>query len=456
MTFRRLGLDLGTNSIGWCLIDLDDEGYENAIFKTGVRIFSDGRDPKSLASLKADRRVFRSARRRRDRFLQRQKHLMKHLVQMGFMPEDEKERQALAFKDPYLIRKKALDEEISPNEMGRALFHINQRRGFKSNRKSADNEAGVVKSSIADLEIKLMEHNARTIGEFLSDRRATKQTVRARRLGAKSSDLYEFYPSRNMLMEEVDKLWSKQAKFNPSLYTDETKDLIKNIIFFQRPLKPQEVGRCSVFPDEYRMPKALPSFQRSRIYQELANLAWIDMQGNGHRITNSLSLRDQLFEQLDKKNKLTFTAMRKILKKEGVVRYTPSFNLESETRDHLIGNLTSVTMSKIMGRLWDDMADNEQDDLILLLLDDGLDDDEVQNILIDKYHLNNDQAEMCLNAKLPTGHGALSKKAVDQLLPIYRNQGLDYYDAIKEAGLSDANLDTTEALLSEFTLYLRP
>ena len=148
MPARRLGLDLGTNSIGWCLLDLDSHGDPVSIFRTGVRIFSDGRDPKSLGSLKATRREARSARRRRDRFIQRQRFLINELMRLGLMPEDDDQRHALAFKDPYSIRKKALDEQVHPHEMGRAIFHINQRRGFKSNRKSGDNEAGVVKQSI--------------------------------------------------------------------------------------------------------------------------------------------------------------------------------------------------------------------------------------------------------------------------------------------------------------------
>ena len=52
MTKRRLGLDLGTNSIGWCLLDLDQADEVTGIFKCGVRIFSDGRVSKTKASLK--------------------------------------------------------------------------------------------------------------------------------------------------------------------------------------------------------------------------------------------------------------------------------------------------------------------------------------------------------------------------------------------------------------------
>ena len=100
MAAMRLGLDLGTNSIGWCLLNLDDSGNPSSIFRTGVRIFNDGRDPKSLSSLKANRRQARSARRRRDRFLQRQSFLINEMVRRGLMPKDDHERKSLAVKDP--------------------------------------------------------------------------------------------------------------------------------------------------------------------------------------------------------------------------------------------------------------------------------------------------------------------------------------------------------------------
>ena len=86
MPARRLGLDLGTNSIGWCLLDLNDSGDPVSIFRTGVRIFNDGRDPKSLGSLKATRREARSARRRRDRFIQRKSSSLTNLFGLQLMP----------------------------------------------------------------------------------------------------------------------------------------------------------------------------------------------------------------------------------------------------------------------------------------------------------------------------------------------------------------------------------
>src|SRR6218665_2252791 len=83
---QRLGLDIGTNSIGWCLIEDD-----RRIVDIGARIFSDGRDPKSGASLAVDRRAARAMRRRRDRYLGRRSAFLKALVEYGLMPADADE-----------------------------------------------------------------------------------------------------------------------------------------------------------------------------------------------------------------------------------------------------------------------------------------------------------------------------------------------------------------------------
>ena len=78
---RRLGLDVGTNSIGWCLVEFDEEHpIGSRIVDIGVRIFSDGRDPKTGASLAVDRRTARGMRRRRDRYLGRRSAFLDNLI----------------------------------------------------------------------------------------------------------------------------------------------------------------------------------------------------------------------------------------------------------------------------------------------------------------------------------------------------------------------------------------
>jgi CRISPR-associated endonuclease Csn1 len=104
----RLGLDLGTTSIGWCMVRLDKNENPVAIIKMGSRIFSDGRNPKDGTSLAVTKRNARQARRRRDRLLKRKSQMIRALVDLGFFPSDEKERPKLASLNPYSLRKKGL------------------------------------------------------------------------------------------------------------------------------------------------------------------------------------------------------------------------------------------------------------------------------------------------------------------------------------------------------------
>src|SRR3546814_17890673 len=94
------------------------------------------------------------------------------------MPVDAKDARALAGCDPYDLRKRGLDERLEPHEIGRALFHLNQRRGFKSNRKAErksgdDQERGKHATGAKALAIAMEEDGARTYGEFHEGRKTT-------------------------------------------------------------------------------------------------------------------------------------------------------------------------------------------------------------------------------------------------------------------------------------------
>ena len=280
----RLGLDLGTNSLGWSLLELDQKGEPFKIVKTGVRIFSSGRDAKTNTTLNAERREKRSARRRRDRYLQRRSYLMKILVKIGFMPSNEDERKKLQILNPYELRAKALDQKIDIHGIGRIFFHLNQRRGFQSNRKDAsDKDSGDMKESIKQFKEMIGEKGCRTMGEYLYlfdrdswDReKGRRKPIRARRRG-ENKGLYDFYPERNMLKDEFHAIWDYQKKFydDDDIFSKDNEDKIFNIIFHQRPLKPPIIGKCSFVDGEDRAPKALISFQKSRLWQEINTLKY--------------------------------------------------------------------------------------------------------------------------------------------------------------------------------------
>jgi len=164
----RMALDIGTNSIGWALYSLDNQKKPCKIVDAGVRIFPSGRDHKTYTTLNTDRRLARLQRRQRDRYLQRRTYLLHLLKENELFPQDVFSAKKLASLNPYELRAKGLDEKIPLHHFGRALFHINQRRGFKSNRKSGgDKESGLINKSVKDSQKTMKELGARTYGEFL-------------------------------------------------------------------------------------------------------------------------------------------------------------------------------------------------------------------------------------------------------------------------------------------------
>ena len=81
-----------------------------------------------------------------------------------------------------------------------------------------------------------------------------------------------FYPTRSMIESEVDAIWKSQRRWHSDLLTDEPLRKIKHILVDQRPLKPQVPGRCTLFSEDERAPKAHPFFQRFRIFQDVGSL----------------------------------------------------------------------------------------------------------------------------------------------------------------------------------------
>lgn len=415
-----------------------------AIIKAGVRIFSDGRNPKDGSSLAVTRREARAMRRRRDRLLKRKARMMRTLVQHGFFPADEAARKALERLDPYALRAKALDEPLKPDEFARALFHINQRRGFKSNRKTdkKDNDSGALKTAIKRLHAAIdpqgKDGKPRTVGEFLNWRYQAGQTVRARyrqqRVETEDGKTridksYDLYIDRALIEAEFDAIWAKQSAINSTLFNETARADLKDCLLHQRPLKPVKPGRCTLLPEEERAPLALPSQQRFRIYQEVNNLRLLGDDFKEEPLT--LPQRNLLVAELDAKNKLSFTQIKKLLKLGGAVQ----FNIEDPKRQELKGNTTNAILSKkdLLGSRWLTMDETRQDALVTRLLT-----EENESYLIQWLQENMGIDEACAealaNVALPEGYGSLSAKALARILPALQRDVVTYDKAVIAAG----------------------
>jgi CRISPR-associated endonuclease Csn1 len=435
----RLALDMGSTSLGWCVLALDKNNVPSSIINMGVRIFTDGRDDKTKEPLAVARRNARSLRRNNDRRDRRQKRLMSCLIQHGLMPENYHDRKKLESLDPYALRAVALDQEIPLHHLGRALFHINQRRGFKSNRKTdrRENEASNMKNAIKDLDQKIMFSGCRTLGEYLKKQKMESQPVRVRSSMVKNKAEYNFYPGREMYQKEVTALFEKQKAFHSGL-TDNICAAITDIIFYQRPLKPAIIGSCRFESGEKRARLALPLVQKFRILQEVNNLQ-IDRLAEGDPALNPDD-RKEIADALLGSKKKTFGQIRTLLKIPRDCR----FNLESERRSELAGDLTSFLLSDeiCFGKRWHSFT-NEQQEVIINLLFDEPDPDTLIEKLATEWNVSPQQAENIANAPLPDGYGSVSTKAITKMMP-FLEKGMKYSDAAKAAEYHHSDFRTGE------------
>ena len=479
----RLGLDIGTNSIGWSVIELDSNGHPCRLENAGSRIFSDGRDNKSKATLKADRREARSARRRRDRFKQRQRFLLNELQKAGLFPSDKSEQGELQKLDPIQLRAKALTEKLAPYEIGRALFHLNQRRGFKSNRKDRGDSvsSGKVSNSARNLleqmgligeampkeeyrelskeskkEIRdreacarknalsaLAENKTLSYGGFLQRLHEAGAPIRARHNS--NTKLYDVYPTRELLEDEFNKIWESQEAHHPALLTGWMRERIHSAIFTQRPLKPQAVGKCSYLAGEDRTFRAMPSFQRYRIYQEVNNLTW-GTSDKTYKLIDYPVARDEIVDMLErvstKSGQVTFGNIKKVLKRTGLAEGNFEFNLETPKRKGLDGNLTSNLMQHedCVGPQWHEWPLEKQDEFIWTIVGETVQENNAKRLLTDEesidclvrnFSISDLVAQTCLGARLAEGTASLSLKATRLIAAKMSANNLIQPDAIQ-------------------------
>ncbi len=445
----RLGGDLGTNSLGWCAVELDGAGAPCRIIALGSRIFSDGRDPKSKQSLAVDRRDARAMRRRRDRFKQRQAALLKHLTLAGLFPPetDETARAALEDLDPFALRARALYEALTPYEIGRALFHLNQRRGFKSNRRTdrkADDESGKIRVGVQRLKTEMEKAGAATFGEFLHLRRgeatdeshipSVRTRLRPERGEGAKGDGYDFYPDRALLEEELDAILEAQAAHHSTLLTEAVRETLFDVIFHQRPLRAPRVGTCTLIPGEERLPKAHPLFQRRRLLEEV-NALRIVLPGELARPL-TLDQRNHLLMEFKDKKVVSFERMRtKILKLDPAAR----FNKESENRKDLKGDEIAAAMSdkKRFGGKWAFLSHETQWDVVSRVRSAQSDADvaALRNWLQTERGLTPDQASAVIDAPLPEGFGRFGETATRKLIDALQAKVIVYSEAVEQAGL---------------------
>ena len=439
----RLGLDLGTNSIGWAVYSLDEDNEPEKLEDLGVRIFSDGRNPKSKEPLAVERRTARGQRRIIYRRKLRRRETFRLLQKQGLLPVKKDEDQSLKLMNPYELRIKAIDEKLEPFELGRVLFNLSVRRGFKSNRKDGSQEETKENSKsekltqadkCSNLSNAIKTSGCRTLGEFLWKNREKNGGTRF------APNRMDYYPVRQLYIEEFNLIRQKQEPFYPDVDWNE----IYSKIFFQRPLKIQERGKCQYMPEKERTFKAMPCAQKIRILQDVFNLSFI-AEGKSKKLLPEW--QNEIIKLLDSKEKVTFKEIRKKLGLDENI----TFNLESETRDFLQGNSTAVKLrsKNRFGEIWDSLSLEEQDNIVECLIT-AQEDSDVQKML-EKYDLSPEQKNFITKLVLPSGTTSFCREfsenvvnKIEENAKIFadsdeRTERCQIHNVIQELGYTYAN-----------------
>lgn len=211
---RILGLDLGTTSIGWAVVNEAEEHDEkSSIVKVGVRVvpltadekdnYQSGKDIQTNAG----RTQKRSARRNLQRFKLRRTNLVECLRANGLITD-----QTLLCEDgprttfqTLRARAKAATEEISLDEFARVLLMINKKRGYKSSRKASGDDGALI--------------DGMTIAKELKQRQITPGEKVLEMLIDGKKYVPDFY--RSDLVAELERIWKFQQQFYPSILTED-------------------------------------------------------------------------------------------------------------------------------------------------------------------------------------------------------------------------------------------
>jgi CRISPR-associated endonuclease Csn1 len=453
-----LGLDLGTNSIGWAIVEEKPNSY--TLHEHGVDIFQEGvKIEKGIESSKASERTgYRSARRRLMRRKFRKIETLKVLSEAGLCPYLASDRlrawkqegnyplseefirwqRTEGDKNPYhdrnevLHRKLDLTVQADRYILGRAFYHIAQRRGFQSNRLEKTKESeGDVKKGIEQLDRDIQNAGCRFLGEYFYKCYQDGTKIRTRYTSRKEHYKAEF--DEICRVQQVDEALKRR---------------LERAIFYQRPLKSQKglVGKCTFEKGKSRCPVSHPRFEEYRMLCFINNIKIQTPQDDELRPLNA-NEREQIVPLFLRKSKKQFDFEDIAKKLAGKNNYAYCkecsgkpylFNYRMNTS--VSGSPVTACMTDIFGEQWEEAlverytaGEGKTSEQIvndvwhtLFSFDD---DDKLKEFAILKLQCSEDEAKKFCDIPVPQDYAALSLNAINKILPFLR-EGMLYSHAV--------------------------
>lgn len=463
---KILGIDTGTNSLGWAIVEKQADEYH--LLDKGVNIFQEGvKIEKGIESSKAaERTAHKAARVRNYRIKLRKIRLLRILSDAHLCPplskaelsawrlkkeypknelfmqwqstDDESE------KTPYAYRHKCLHDCLDFSSitdryiLGRAFYHMIQRRGFLSNRKDqSGDDTGMVKESISNLTQEMHDAGYEYLGDYFYS------------LYNKGEKIRNHYTARNEHYLAEFKAICEKQELDKNL-GHEVVHQIEKAIFYQRPLKSQkgQVGKCVFEKNKTRCPSSHPMYEEFRMLSFINN---IKIQTPNDDVLRPLSSEERalimplffrkskkLFDFEDIAKKLAPKKQYGFYKKSSDAEMPYLFNYPMDTS--VSGCPVTTALKDIFGDNWIDslcetytLAEgksrlNVVNDIWHVLFF-YTDDTKLAEFAKNRLQLNDEEARKFCEISLPGDYASLSLKAICKILP-YLRRGLIYSHAV--------------------------
>lgn len=507
---KTIGLDLGTNSIGISIRNRDNgkdiidqlEYFSSIIFKSGV-----GSGKSGEFSYAAERTKKRSTRRLYQARKYRIWATLKLLIEKDFCPlsmEDlEKwsrydKAQGLKrqypiyatkfeqwvrldfdgdgvadYSSPFQLRAELMEKQFDFSKqtdrykLGRALYHIAQRRGFKSSKgetikEQEKNESEDYIESDLSMALKKSEekrsgklseymdlHHLPTVG--CAFYHLEKKGVRVR-----NSD---YQAVRSQYKDEIKQIFDFQGGL------DKESDLFKRLvsekkgegtIFYKRPLRSQKgtVGNCTLEPDKPRCPISHPEFEKFRAWCLINNIRF----GDDLKETLTIEQKEQLFNDkfLLTRSSFKFQEIREwIQKRVGKQLSYGKKTINYKDKVSVSGCPISGRLKNLLGEDWENWIleseqtkTNKKNGEIKPITYNAIDlwhvcfsfdePEYIEEFAKNKLHLDDNQTKQLVRifGAIQQGYGMLSLKAIKNINR-FLQKGLIYSDAVLLAKLPD-------------------
>ncbi len=404
----RIGIDIGTGSVAWAAMALDEKEQPTRLMASGTTIFGEPVLPKEMKLKNEERRRARLMRRQTERKRERIAKIM-HLAAALHITPEKLAATLLAHKETqtlWQLRVKALDQQVSLEEFFLIVLRLAKNRGYNGDapKPNQKGDLGKVGHGLAATQALVASTpGVRTVAEaiWLSQAMLPLNQKKFRKRIETGT-----YVLRSDVKNEFDLILNEQSKHHdvlakpldfiypqrnepsqqsnpgePNSYPgtryfwgqtpDTVGQAVKVAVFYQKPLQAfkDKIGTCALDKTSLRVVAAHPAHQAFRIEKLLSDLRWGDSKSTD-RLTPSQ--KDFLRAKLESTSEPSFSAIYKELDKAGLMQPDGLiFNFHTPRRDHLRGNTTSARLRSLkLLDAFELLTSQDQSSVFLALADD--------------------------------------------------------------------------------------